>query len=44
MRTMPVVLASLLLLAPLSVAAQDSKAALETVSKAMGADRVTSII
>lgn len=45
MRTMAVVIASLLLLlSPLGVKAQDSKAALETVSKAMGADLVTSIV
>src|SRR6266536_5313979 len=45
MRRMAVVVASLLLvLAPLGAEAQDSKAALETVSKAMGADVVTSIV
>lgn len=45
MRMMPVVTASLLLLlSPLGVKAQEGKAALENVSKAMGADRVTSIV
>ena len=45
MRTLPVVIASLLLvLSPLGATAQDSKAALEAVSNALGADRVTSIV
>jgi hypothetical protein len=45
MRAMPVAIASLLLLlSPLDVRAQDSKAALETVSKAMGGDVVTSLV
>jgi glyoxylase-like metal-dependent hydrolase (beta-lactamase superfamily II) len=44
MRTTLAVIASLLLvLAPLAVEAQDSKAALEAVAKALGADSVTSI-
>lgn len=45
MRTMPVVLASLLVVfSPFNAIAQDSKAALDAVSKALGADRVTSIV
>jgi glyoxylase-like metal-dependent hydrolase (beta-lactamase superfamily II) len=45
MRTMPVVMASLLLLlSPLDALAQDTKAALESVAKAIGADRVTSLV
>ena len=45
MRTLTLAIASLLLLlAPFSVSAQDNKAALDTVSKATGADRVTSIV
>ena len=44
MRTTSVVIASLLLLlSPLGATAQDSKAALETVAKAMGTDAVTSL-
>jgi hypothetical protein len=43
MRTTLAVIASLLLvLSPLAVEAQDSKAALEAVAKALGADAVTS--
>ena len=45
MRALSLVIASvLLLLSPLDLRAQDSKAALETVSKAMGGDVVTSIV
>jgi glyoxylase-like metal-dependent hydrolase (beta-lactamase superfamily II) len=44
MRTILAVAASLLLLQPFAAQAQDSKAALEGVAKAMGADIVTSVV
>ena len=44
MRTILAVAASLLLLQPFAAQAQASKAALEGVEKAMGADLVTSVV
>ena len=44
MRILAALLTAVLSLLPLDVRAQDSKAALETVSKAMGGDVVTSIV
>jgi glyoxylase-like metal-dependent hydrolase (beta-lactamase superfamily II) len=41
--TLPVIASLLLVIAPLAAEAQDAKAALETVAKALGADVVTSI-
>ena len=44
MRTILAIAASLLLLQPFAAHAQDSKAALENVAKALGADIVTSVV